>query len=111
MAKFSFPVFPMTEDIVSIEDIQAGMLEDLEKLTGISFPELMASEFEEPQEQEQEPVFRTGEIDDVSIEDTIEDDFDMDNDTGDDFDDYLRDEFEDMDIDTDENDAYSETDV
>jgi len=96
---------------VFYEEIQAELLEDLEAITGISFADIMASQFETREGPEPAPVFRTGEIDDVDIEDTIEDDLDMDNDSGSDFSEYLDDLMENSEIDTADNDAYAETDV
>lgn len=108
MAKFKFPVFPMAEEIVTSEDIQAGLLEDLAKLTGIPFGELMASEGEP---SVQEPVFTERDLQDVEGEDTIAEPLDLSNDEGDDFGDYLDDMVDTYDVDIAEDDSYGETEV
>jgi hypothetical protein len=120
-----FDPFFLKHEAERQEEIQAGMLEDLERLTGIPFGDLLASELEptapepkpepEPEREEMEPLpafeeqaggFQVG-----AVEDTIEDAFDSRNDIGDDLGDYLDQIFDESDIPGDALDAYGEDEV
>lgn len=115
-----FDPFFLEHAIEKAEEIQAGMLEDLERLTGIPFGELLASEFEEPSpepepEERMEPLPAFEGVPEGFVvgapEDTIEDEFDSRNDISDDLDEYLDQIFDESDIPGDESDAYAEGEV
>ncbi len=87
------------------EEIAAEMLDDLEKITGVSIGEMMADDLEETPERgageyETYPVYE---------EPTEDHDLDLDNPDGEDTDEYFDVLFDDIDVDADkEIDQYSE---
>lgn len=93
------------------DDALAEMLDALSEASGIDLGDIMQDQpDEEPKEDLGElSSFEEGEI--GELEDTVEDDLDMENNYGDGFEEYLSDLFDDMDVDTGENDAYADAEV
>lgn len=94
------------------EELLANMLADLEKYSGIPLADIMASEFEPtapgtlPEGFQVEPIEEP-----IGIESAgrMAEPFDLENDSGRDFNDYLDDYFEDFeDIDPDADDPYDD---
>jgi hypothetical protein len=111
-----FPFFPMNESFEIVEEIlvrqeenAVGMLEDLERITGIPFGELLAEGIEEPEPELEEGELPPGFAE--TPEDTIEDEFDSSNEIGDDLGDYLDEIFAESDVDGDAADVYADNEV
>lgn len=104
-----FDPFFLEHEVERQEETAVGMLEDLERITGIPFGELLAEGIE-PAAPEPEPGIPEGFVV-GGPEDTIEDAFDSRNDLGDDLGDYLDAIFDESDIPGDELDAYAEGEV
>lgn len=96
------------------EEIAANMLEDLEKITGISIGEMMAEEIEEPPDVTPDEFKRAGEEGTFEVfplfeEPTDDRPLDLDNPDGEDTDEYFDELFDNIDVDADvETDQYSE---
>lgn len=90
------------------EDNLYAMLEEFAKLSGESIDDIIAEGLAE----EIEPAasqYEEFELDQLESEDTIEDEFSLDNPWTDDVDDYIDEVFDDVDVDPDsETDWYSE---
>jgi hypothetical protein len=81
------------------DEIAANLLEDLERLTGVSIGEMMADEIKEPGEYEVYPVYE---------EPTEDEPLDIDTDYEGDTDDYFDELFDDLDVDVDQEDGYGD---
>ena len=92
------------------EEGLAAMLETLAEVSGMEFGEIMASEGEKTLETlPGEDAFFTGDL--TELEDTVEDEIDVDNRHSSDFGDYLDALFDDMDVDMGENDSYADAEI
>jgi len=98
-----------TEILAEQEENAVGMLEDLERITGIPFGELLAEGLEEPEPEPEEGELPPGFAE--TPEDTIEDEFDSSNEIGDDIGDYLDEIFAESDVDGDAADVYADNAV
>ena len=86
------------------DEIAAGILEDLEEITGVSIGEMMADEIEALAEVEEEY-----EVFPVYEEPTESEELDLDNDYDSETSDYFNELFDDLDVDADEEiDAYGD---
>lgn len=95
------------------EELAAGMLEDLEKITGVSIGEMMADEIEElagPRTQELMRADEEGsfEIFPVYEEPTEDEPFDLKNPDGMDTDNYFDELFDYIEVDGDSEDSYGD---